>query len=230
MIAIIDYGMGNLRSVQKAFEKVGAHAQITHTPADILKADRVVLPGVGAMAPAMQRLHELGLTDVIRRVTKEGKPFLGICLGLQVGVIAAARRGGLENATTTEIEPDTESPVIYMMYDQINKQSTGGTMRLGNHYALLQTDSIVYQLYGREVITERHRHRYEVNTSYERYYTAGGIRVSGTSPDEVLVEFIEGTDHPYFIATQAHPEFRSRPLMPHPLFVGFIEAMMNRGK
>lgn len=133
MIAIIDYGMGNLRSVQKAFEKVGAQALITHTPADIAKADKVVLPGVGAMAPAMARLNELGLTDVIRKVTREGKPFLGICLGLQLLFERSSEGGFVQGLGVLKggVERFTLGKVPHMGWNQLQVQPAGAKLLAG---------------------------------------------------------------------------------------------------
>lgn len=153
------------------------------------------------------------------------KPYLGLCLGLQVAVIAAARRGGVENATSGEFMPDSDRQVVYIMDDQKGKEATGGTMRLGNYPATLVDGSTTAKLYGTTDVTERHRHRYEVNRAFEEQINVGGLTISGQSPDGALVEFVEATDHPFFVATQAHPEFRSRPGRPHPLFAGFIEAI-----
>lgn len=152
------------------------------------------------------------------------KPYLGLCLGLQVAVIAAARRGGLEQANSTEFASDTTQDVVYIMDGQQGKESTGGTLRLGDYPARLVEGSRVAEVYGMLDITERHRHRYEVNQRFVQAIEDGGLVVSGTSPDGRLVEFVEAIDHPYFVATQAHPEFRSRPSRPHPLFVGLIRA------
>ncbi len=154
-------------------------------------------------------------------------PYLGLCLGLQVAVIAAARRGGVEAATSGEFDPESDQQVVYLMNDQRGKEATGGTMRLGNYPAQLIDGTKVAELYGATDIIERHRHRYEVNREFEYAITSGGIIVSGQSPDGSLVEFVEATDHPYFVATQAHPEFRSRPTRPHPLFAGFIKALTS---
>ena len=151
-------------------------------------------------------------------------PYLGICLGLQVAVIASARRGGLADAHSTEFEPDTTHDVVYLMDGQAGKESTGGTLRLGDYPAKLATDSKVAKVYGTTDIIERHRHRYEVNQAYRENIEQGGLTISGTSPDGKLVEYIEALDHPYFVATQAHPEFKSRPTRAHPLFVGLIAA------
>ena len=155
---------------------------------------------------------------------ESGKPYLGICLGLQVAVIAAARRGGLKNANSTEFAPQTTEDVVYIMEGQQGKESTGGTLRLGDYPAKLQKDSIIAKTYGAVDVTERHRHRYEVNQTFTAEIEKGGVMISGTSPDGKLVEFIEAKEHPYFVATQAHPEFKSRPDVPHPLFVGLIRA------
>ncbi|PID31577.1 CTP synthetase [Candidatus Saccharibacteria bacterium] len=153
-------------------------------------------------------------------------PYLGICLGLQVAVIAAARRGGLSDAHSAEFAPDTAHDVVYIMEDQAGQESTGGTLRLGDYPATLQQDSRAAAIYGTTHVVERHRHRYEVNLAYRADIEQGGLSISGLSPDGALVEYVEAPDHPYFIATQAHPEFRSRPMRPHPLFEQLICACM----
>jgi CTP synthase len=151
-------------------------------------------------------------------------PYLGICLGLQVAVIAAARRGGLSHANSTEFDNTTDQNVVYIMDGQQGKESTGGTLRLGDYTAILSPGSKVADTYSDTTTIERHRHRYEVNQSFLPQITAGGITVSGTSSDGKLVEYIEAPDCTYFVATQAHPEFKSRPFRAHPLFVGLIKA------
>ncbi len=153
-----------------------------------------------------------------------GKPYLGICLGLQVAVVAAARRAGLADAQSTEFDPNTPSNVVYIMAGQEGKESTGGTLRLGNYDAKLHEGSKVAATYGSTEVVERHRHRYEVNQAFREQIEQGGLRISGTSPDGTLVEFVEAPDSPYFVATQAHPELKSRPNRPHPLFVGLLRA------
>ncbi len=155
-------------------------------------------------------------------------PYLGLCLGLQVALIAAARRAGLDRADSTEFKADTPDPVVSTMAEQIGKENTGGTMRLGDYTCVLQRGSLSRKLYGQEKIIERHRHRYEANNKYRPLYESWGIRESGVSPDGTLVEMIEVLDHPYFVATQAHPEFLSRPAHPHPLFTGLIKAVLNK--
>lgn len=151
-------------------------------------------------------------------------PYLGLCLGLQIAVIAAARQAGLKDANSTEFDSDTHHDVVYIMDGQAGKESTGGTLRLGDYPAKLLKNSVVAKTYGTLQTTERHRHRYEVNQKFIEQIKEGGLVVSGTSPDGYLVEYVEATNHPYFVATQAHPEFKSRPSRPHPLFVGLIKA------
>ncbi|HEY5267949.1 MAG TPA: gamma-glutamyl-gamma-aminobutyrate hydrolase family protein, partial [Candidatus Saccharimonadales bacterium] len=153
-------------------------------------------------------------------------PYLGLCLGLQVGVIAAARNAGLIDSNSIEINPETKHPVINTMAEQVGKENTGGTMRLGDYPCVIIEDSRVNKLYKQSLINERHRHRYECNNSYRNKYKDWGIKVVGHSPDNNLVEIIEAIDHPYFVASQFHPEFKSRPNKPHPMFVGFIKAMI----
>ena len=156
------------------------------------------------------------------------KPYLGICLGLQVAVIAAARKAGLKDANSTEFNPETKHNVVYIMEGQQGKESTGGTLRLGDYPATLTAGSKTAELYEDTHIVERHRHRYEVNQKFTAEIEQGGLTISGTSPDGKLVEFVEATDHPYFVATQAHPEFKSRPFKAHPLFEGLIKAAVTK--
>jgi CTP synthase len=169
------------------------------------------------------------------RFARENKiPTLGLCLGLQCMVIEFARNVlGLAGASSTEFDPKAKHPVIATMAEQIDILAAGemgGTMRLGSFAAKLTEGSIVSEVYGSNQATERHRHRYEVNNSYRDQLTAGGMIISGTSPDGSLVEFVElsRNDHPYFVATQAHPEFKSRPNRAHPLFIGLVKASLER--
>ncbi len=156
------------------------------------------------------------------------KPYLGLCLGLQMAVVAAARRGGLKRASTEEVDTETSENVVYIMEGQKGKESTGGTMRLGDYPAKLVKGSKTADIYGTTDVVERHRHRYEVNQKFLPEIEKGGIVVSGTSPDGKLVEFIESPTAKFFVATQAHPEFKSRPTRPHPLFLNFIKALKER--
>ena len=156
-------------------------------------------------------------------------PCLGICLGMQVMTIEYARHVlGLNGANSTEFDPSTSSPVIDLMVDQREVSNKGGTMRLGAYYAVLRPGSKIAELYGEPVVSERHRHRYEFNSQFRSRFEERGFLCSGTSPDKRLVEFIELTDHPYWVGTQAHPEFKSRPDRAHPLFIGLIGAALER--
>ncbi|HEX7368461.1 MAG TPA: CTP synthase, partial [Candidatus Saccharimonadales bacterium] len=157
---------------------------------------------------------------------KEKKPYLGLCLGLQVAVIAAARNAGVPDATTAELDPASPNLVINTMAGQEDKLSTGGTMRLGNYNCHLAGGSLAAKVYGAPDIVERHRHRFECNNAYRDRYESWGIRASGINPDNDLVEVIEGVNHPFLLASQFHPEFKSRPNRPHPMFNGFIESLL----
>lgn len=193
----------------------------TATDSDFEKVDALLVPG---------GFGGRGIPGKIAAATyalKTGKPYLGLCLGLQVAVIAAARRAGLKDANSTEFSMDTKNNVVYIMEGQQGKESTGGTLRLGNYDAKLTPGSTVAKAYGATNIVERHRHRYEVNQAFRSDIEKGGLLISGTSPDGKLVEFVEAKDHPYMVATQAHPELKSRPNRPHPLFVGLVQAALK---
>jgi CTP synthase len=172
------------------------------------------------------------------KYARENKiPALGLCLGLQCMVIEAARNlGGIAGANSAEFEPTTSHPVIATMVGQekivAGQADMGGTMRLGSYKALLSKGSIVAGVYGSEEVSERHRHRYEVNNKYREEIAKAGLIFSGVSPSGELVEFVELPKdvHPYYVGTQAHPEFKSRPTRPHPLFSGLIKAAITRGK
>ncbi|MGH3725813.1 MAG: CTP synthase [Mycobacterium sp.] len=174
-----------------------------------------------------------GKLGAIRYARKRRVPIFGLCLGLQCMVIEAARSAGLADANSAEFDPDTPSPVIATMADQVQavagEADLGGTMRLGAYPAVLEPNSIVAEAYGTTEVSERHRHRYEVNNPYRDKIAESGLRFSGTSPDGHLVEFVEYPRdiHPFAVATQAHPELKSRPTRPHPLFVAFIRAAME---
>jgi CTP synthase len=155
------------------------------------------------------------------------QPYLGLCLGLQMAVIAAARNAGLRNANTFELDKDTEDLVITTMADQDGLEMTGGTMRLGNYDCQLTKGSLAAKLYKKTNITERHRHRGECNNKYRDAFNDWGIVASGINLENNLVEIIEGKNHPFFIASQFHPEFKSRPTRPHPLFDGYIRALLE---
>ena len=174
-----------------------------------------------------------GKIGAIRHARTHGLPVLGLCLGLQCIVIEAARSVGLTQANSAEFDPQTPDPVISTMADQkdivAGEADMGGTMRLGAYPAVLEPGSIVAEAYQTTQVSERHRHRYEVNNEYRDQIAGSGVRFSGTSPDGHLVEFVEYPRdvHPFLVGTQAHPELKSRPTRPHPLFVGFIGAALD---
>ncbi len=154
-------------------------------------------------------------------------PYLGLCLGMQMAVIAAARLSNFNEATSFEIDPKSKFQVITTMNDQKGKENTGGTMRLGNYNCNINKDSLTFKLYNQEKIIERHRHRGECNPKYTGDFDKWGIRIAGVNPDNGLVEIIEAKDHPFYVACQFHPEFKSRPTKPHPLFEGFLKAILK---
>jgi CTP synthase len=175
-----------------------------------------------------------GKIGAVRYARERGIPLLGLCLGLQCMVIEVARHvAGLDGADSSEFDPDCAHPVISTMADQrdvvAGERDMGGTMRLGSYPAALRAGSIVAEAYGTAEVTERHRHRYEVNNAYRDKLAQAGLQVSGTSPDGRLVEFVELDRrlHPFFAGTQAHPEFKSRPTRPHPLFRAFVAAAVG---
>ncbi|MBF2034303.1 MAG: CTP synthase [Leptolyngbyaceae cyanobacterium T60_A2020_046] len=166
-----------------------------------------------------------GKIQAIQYVRENHIPFLGLCLGMQCSVVEWARNvAHLEHANSSEIDPETTNPVISLLPEQHDVVDLGGTMRLGLYPCRLKPDTLASQLYQQEVIYERHRHRYEFNNAYRNLFLESGYVVSGSSPDGRLVEIIELPNHPFFIACQFHPEFQSRPNLPHPLFVGFMRA------
>ncbi len=170
-----------------------------------------------------------GKIEAIRFARERGVPFFGICLGLQCAVIEFARNVvKLEDANTTEIERDCRHPVVCLLNEQFQVTQMGGTMRLGSYPCNLVEGSKAAQAYGGSTVSERHRHRYEFNNAYRQQFAANGMLFSGTSPDGKLVEVIELPNHPWFVAVQCHPEFRSKPTQAHPLFKGLVKAALER--
>lgn len=183
--------------------------------------DGIVVPG------GFGRRSLEGKIKAAQYALKNKLPYLGLCLGLQMAVIAAARNDGIKDATTFELDPDAAHQVIVTMDGQEDKHMTGGTMRLGDYNCTLAKDSLAAKVYGTAKIVERHRHRGECNNAYRGRFESWGIRASGINPENDLVEIIEAMDHPFFLASQFHPEFKSRPGRPHPMFNGFIKALLG---
>jgi CTP synthase len=177
----------------------------------------LVLPGFGDRGTE-------GKVEAARYARESGTPYLGLCLGMQIAVVEYARNvAGLAGANSTELDPETPYPVIDIMADQVGVE-LGGTMRLGAYPCRIQPGTLASRIYGEQTVQERHRHRYELNNSYREEISRSGMTFSGTSPDGRLVEIAEVQDHPFYIGCQFHPEFKSRPLSPHPLFRGFVGA------
>jgi CTP synthase len=219
--ALVHGGIANECKVEFAYidsEKIEQDG----LPAALERADGVLVPmGFGPRGTE-------GKIAAVRYAREEKVPFLGICFGLQMAVIEYARHVcGLDGANSSEVDEQTPHPVIHLMTEQRDVTSKGGTMRLGAYACILREDSLAFRLYGRRKISERHRHRYEVNNAYRDTLAKHGLLLSGLSPDESLVEMIELADHPFFLASQFHPEFKSRPLDCHPLFKGFIRAALQ---
>ena len=172
-----------------------------------------------------------GKISAIRYAREHGVPFLGLCLGMQMAVVEFARHVlGWPDAHSTELNPDTTHPMVHLMPDQNGVTDIGGTLRLGSYPCVLDKTTKAYAIYGEAVIQERHRHRYEINNAYRKALQDAGLTLSGLSPDGRIVEMIELKSHPFFLATQAHPELKSRPNRPHPLFRGFVAAALEHKK
>jgi CTP synthase len=169
------------------------------------------------------------MIQAVRWAREHGLPYFGICLGLQIAIIEFARNVcAMADTNSTEFQPDCPTPVISLLPSQRGVQDMGGTMRLGAYPAKLRAGSRAAQAYGTTEISERHRHRWEVNNSYRDVLAEHGLRLSGQSPDGGLVEVIELPDHPWFIGCQFHPELKSRPNRPHPFFTAFIGAAVRQ--
>ncbi|KQR86921.1 MULTISPECIES: CTP synthase [unclassified Microbacterium] len=215
------------------------HVTITWIPSDLCEtpegAEKALAAVDGIIVPGGFGIRGIeGKLGALRFAREQGIPTLGICLGLQCMVIEYARTmAGLEGASSSEFDPDTVHPVVATMAEQVDileSGDLGGTMRLGLYPAALAEGSLAADLYGQSQISERHRHRYEVNNAYRQQLSDAGLVFSGLNPDLDLVEFVElpRDVHPYYIATQAHPELRSRPTEPHPLFSGLVAAALDR--
>ncbi len=223
-----------IEAIRTAGWHLGYDPEIEIVDAEALEEGRESLEGARAIVVpgGFGKRGVEGKISAIRYAREEGVPYLGLCFGMQLAVVEFARNVlGLDGAHTTEVDPKTPYPVIDLLPWQrelIKQGKIGATMRLGAYPAVLREGTLVRRLYGKEVVYERHRHRFEVNPRYVPLLEGGGLGISGTSPDGELVEFIELPNHPFFVATQAHPEFKSRFEAPHPLFLGLIKAATGK--
>ena len=191
-------------------------------PRELFEVDGLLVPiGFG------KRGSE-GKIRAIRYAREHEVPFFGICLGMQCLTIEYARNvAGIKDATSSEFDPDTSQPVIYKLRDLLGVEEMGGTMRLGAYPCRLEPGTLAHRIYGQDEISERHRHRYEVNQKYLEALTGHGLVVAGRSPDGKFVEMVELPGHPWFLGCQFHPEYKSKPTDPHPLFVSYIGAALS---
>lgn len=237
-IGIVAKYLNNQDTYMSVFEALRAASWHSKVEAELIWVDAEQLNDEKSVTRSLKGLDGIvvpggfgprgteGKIKAAQYALKHKLPYLGLCLGLQMAVIAAARNAGLSDANSKELNPKSEHLVINTMDGQEGKENTGGTMRLGNYDCKLIPDSLARNLYKKVNIVERHRHRYECNNDYRDQYESWGIIASGLSPDNHLVEIVEAIDHPFFIASQFHPEFKSRPNRPHPMFSGFIESLI----
>jgi CTP synthase len=234
--SLTDSYISVLEAIKAAAWSRGAHADIQWLGAEdyekdparlkeLSKYDGILVPG-GFGSRGIE-----GLIKVIRYCREKKIPYFGLCYGMQLASIEFARNvAGLEGANTTEVDPETPYPVIHIMPEQaeiVRKKVFGGTMRLGSYPCVLAPKTVSRKAYGKHEIAERHRHRYEFNNAYREQLEKAGLVIAGTSPGGELVEIVEIKDHPFFVGVQFHPEFKSRPLRPHPLFDAFIKASLK---
>jgi CTP synthase len=230
-VELHDAYLSLVEALRHAGAALGVGVDIQWIPAEgVEKAGEEALAGIqGIIVPG--GFGERGIEGKIRAADyarRRGTPFLGICLGMQVAAIAFARTVlGRKNANSTEFDPNTPDPVIDLLPEQTKVKEKGGTMRLGEYPAELVPESKIQKAYNARYIQERHRHRYEFNPQYLELFSRAGFVPSALSPDGKLVEALELRDHPWYVAVQFHPEFRSRPLRPHPLFLSFLRACLS---
>ena len=224
------------KSILEAFIHAGAanrcKVKVVPIHSEYLTEDNVEekLSGMDGIliAPGFGERGLEGKIKAVRYARERKVPFFGICLGMQMAVVEYARNVlGLTDAMTTEVEANTANPVIDLMADQKTTTVKGGTMRLGAYKCLVEEDSLAYRIYGKPLISERHRHRYELNSEYTDRLNAAGMRISGHNPETGLAEIVEIPSHPFFIGVQFHPEYKSTPENPQPIFVAFVKAAME---
>jgi len=221
--ALIHGGIANEVGVEIAWTSSDLFTDAATSRALLAGVDGILVPG-GFGVRGVE-----GMVQAIRAAREGQIPFFGICLGMQVAIIEFARHvAGLDDSNSSEFAPECGHPVISLLESQQGVQDMGGTMRLGTYPCRLRPGSKAAEIYGQPEISERHRHRYEVSNQYRERFQQQGMRLSGLSPDGSLVEMIELPDHPYFVACQFHPELKSRPTRPHPLFSAFVAAAAQR--
>jgi CTP synthase len=238
-IAVVGKYMSLKESYKSLLEALvhGGIANEARVEIDCIEAEKIEQEGVEALLKQADGIlipggfgdrGSEGKIAAIRYARENQTPFFGICLGMQMATIEFARHAcGIEDATSSEFDPDGANPVIALMPDQVGVLAKGGTMRLGAYPCLLHEGTLARRIYDEEMVSERHRHRYEVNNAYRGVLAEHGMVFSGTSPDERLVEMIELPDHPWFIGCQFHPDVKSRPIRPHPLFRDFVRAAVE---
>jgi len=239
-VGVVAKYLDNLDTYMSVFEALRAAAWANKTGITIDWIDAETLTTEAAFQKALDGIDGIVVPGGFGTRGIEGKilaaqyalkhkmPYLGICLGLQMAVIGAARNGGLDKATTAEVDAESAQLLIDTMEGQAGKENTGGTMRLGDYPCEIAPESLAAKVYGSTSIVERHRHRYECSNQYRDQYEAWGIKPVGLSPDGRLVEMIEAINHPFFMASQFHPEFKSRPNRAHPMFSGFIASLLQK--
>jgi len=222
--AMIHAGIAHKTRIR--FSYIDAEEIEAHGPKKLLAhAHGILVPG------GFGERGTKGKIETVKYAREHGIPFFGICLGLQIAVIEFAQNvAHLAGATSQEFKADAPIQVIHMMQDQRSKDKKGGTMRLGGYPCILKKGSLAHKIYGKDEIIERHRHRFEVNNAYRDQLSEKGLIFSGLSPDSQLVEMVEIKDHPFFVGCQFHPEFLSRPLDPHPIFLSFVDAARKNKK
>jgi CTP synthase len=227
------------KSIAEAFNHAGAanetHVDIKWVHSEEIYAKNVAekLDGVDGIlvAPGFGSRGIDGKIEAIKFARENNIPFFGICLGMQIATIEFARNVlGLADAHSTEMKEYTQHPVICLMAEQKTIVNKGGTMRLGSYPCKIVKGSKAYKAYGKDMIEERHRHRFEFNNDYKEMYEKAGFKATGINPDSNLVEIIELDNHPYFVAAQFHPEYKSTVMNPHPLFVSFVKAALVKAK
>jgi len=214
----------NLKLQVNWIEAEGLEAADGNADSQLEDYDGILVPG------GFDKRGIEGMLVAIRYAREKKVPYFGICLGMQTACVEFARNVcGLEDANSSEFDPATPHRIIYKLRELRGVEELGGTMRLGAWTCKIEPGTLAHRVYGQTEISERHRHRYEFNREYESTLTAGGLRISGSTPDGTYVEMVEIPEHPYFIGCQFHPEFKSKPLEPHPLFKAFIGAAYERG-